>query len=142
MSNDMWDIMQQHLGYDDEEMHKFKERPQNADILEKAPAMMQKTIVAEVIASKGCNSHHKVGDKIVFDGAGNLISKLCPKRVCIHALAVLSGPIYVANELFYAGVDPNSMKLNRVSCFDVGVQCGGWGQIAMEIKVEDRDHQG
>jgi len=78
------------------------------------------------------------GDKFYFDGAGNLITKLNPKRICVHALSALSGPIYVANELFYAGIDPNEMRLNRVGCFDVGVRCGGWGRIALEVKIEDR----
>jgi hypothetical protein len=30
------------------------------------------------------------------------------------------------------------MRFNRVGCFDVGVRCGGWGHIALEIRVEDR----
>jgi hypothetical protein len=46
--------------------------------------------------------------------------------------------VYGANELFYAGVDPNELRFKRIGCFDVGVQCGGWGNIAMEIKVVDR----
>ena len=69
---------------------------------------------------------------------GFLITKLNPKRICVHALSALSGPIIVANELFYAGVDPNEMRLNRVGCFDVGIHCGGWGQIVLEVKIEDR----
>lgn len=132
------DFIKTHLGYDDEELALFLDNPKNRDILSKASALMQKTIVAEVVASHGCNSQHQTGDRFYFDGAGNLLTKLNPKRICIHALSALSGPIYVANELFYAGVDPNEMRLNRVGCFDVGVRCGGWGRIAMELKVEDR----
>jgi hypothetical protein len=30
------------------------------------------------------------------------------------------------------------MRFKRTGCFDVGVKCGGWGRIVMEIKVEDR----
>ena len=138
VSEEVWKFMQEHLGFKDDEMQLFRGNPKNAEIMSKVPALMSKTIVAEVVESHGCNSQHKVGDKIYFDGAGNLISKLSPKRICIHALSALSGPIYVANELFYADVDPNDMRLNRVGCFDVGVRCGGWGRIAMEIKVEDR----
>jgi len=133
-----WKFMQQHLGFTDEELELFRNNPRNADILAKAPDLMQKTIVAEVVDSHGCNSRHHVGDKFHFDGAGNLITKLSPKRVCVHALSALSGPIYVANELFYAGVDPNEMRLNRVGCFDVGVKCGGWGRIVLEVKMEER----
>jgi uncharacterized repeat protein (TIGR04076 family) len=133
-----WEFMQQHLGFTDEEMELFRNNPKNADIISRIPDLMSKTIIAEVIASHGCNSKHQVGDKFYFDGAGNLITKLNPKRICIHALSALSGPIYVANELFYAGIDPNEMRLTRVGCFDVGIRCGGWGHIALELKIEDR----
>ena len=53
-------------------------------------------------------------------------------------LGTFEKSIYVSNELFYAGVDPNEMRFKRTGCFDVGVKCGGWGKIVMEIKVEDR----
>lgn len=138
VNEETWKFMQQHLGYTDEELELFRSNPKNVDIMSKAPELMNKTIIAEVVASHGCASQHKVGDRFYFDGAGNLITKLNPKRICVHALSVLSGPMVVVNELFYAGVDPNEMRLNRVGCFDVGIQCGGWGHIAMEIKVEDR----
>ncbi len=134
----VWDFMQNHLSYSNEEMKTFRENPRNADVLKKAAALMDKTIVLEVVESKGCNSQHKVGDKFYFDGAGNLITKMNPERICIYALNSMASPIFAANELFYAGVDPNEMRFKRTSCFDVGVQCGGWGQIVMEIRVEDR----
>ena len=138
VNEETWKFMQQHLGYTDEELAIFRNNPKNADIMSKAPALMNKTIIAEVVASHGCASQHKVGDRFYFDGAGNLLTKLNPKRICVHALSVLSGPVLVVNELFYAGVDPNEMRLNRVGCLDVGIQCGGWGHIALEIKVEER----
>ena len=47
------------------------------------PDLMSKTIIAEVVESHGCNSQHVVGDKFYFDGAGNLPTNLCPKKVCI-----------------------------------------------------------
>lgn len=138
LDENVWRLMQEHLGYNDEEMKKFRENPRNEDVLSKAPALMNKTIIAEVVESHGCNSQHKIGDKLYFDGAGNLITKLCPKRICIYALSSIAALIFTANELFYAGVDPNEMRFKRTSCFDVGVQCGGWGRIVMELKVEDR----
>ena len=138
VSEDVWRFYQQHLGYTDEEMKKFKENPRNQDIVSKAPALMNKTIVVEVVDSHGCNSQHKVGDRFYFDGGGNLLTKLCPKRVCFGALASMGPLIYAADELFYAGVDPNEMRFKRTGCGDVGVNCGGWGHIVMEVRVEDR----
>ena len=134
----VWTFMQAHLGYNDDEMKLFRENPRNADVLSQAMALMEKTIVFEVVKSQGCNSRHVVGDKFYFDGAGNLLTKLNPKKICVYALSAMAKLIYGANELFYAGVDPNDLRFKRVGCFDVGVQCGGWGNIALEIKVVDR----
>lgn len=135
---EMWTFMQNHLGLTDEEMRTFRGNPRNADVLSKGPALLNKTIVVEVVDSHNCNSQHKSGDKFYFDGAGNLLTKLCPKRICVYALHGAAILIFAANELFYAGVDPNEMRFKRTSCFDVGVQCGGWGHIAMEVRVEER----
>ena len=111
VNEDTWKFMQKHLGYTDEELELFRSNPKNADIMSKAPDLMNKTIIAEVVASHGCNSRHQVGDKFYFDGAGNLLTKMSPKRICIHALSALSGPIYTANELFYAVVGIVSYKI-------------------------------
>jgi len=138
MNEEIWKSFQKHLGYTDEEMKKFRANPRNEDVLSKAPALMDKTIIVEVAESHGCNSQHKVGDKFYFDGAGNLITKLCPKTICVYALSSIAPLIFTSNELFYAGVDPNEMRFKRTGCFDVGVQCGGWGHIVMELRVEDR----
>jgi predicted rRNA methylase YqxC with S4 and FtsJ domains len=46
--------------------------------------------------------------------------------------------VSAGNELFHAGVDPNGMKFKRAACIDVGVQCGGWGRIVLELGVRDR----
>jgi uncharacterized repeat protein (TIGR04076 family) len=141
ISEDVWNFYQQHLGYSDEEMKKFRENPRNEDVISKASALMNKTIVVEVVDSHGCNSQHKVGDKFYFDGAGNLLTKLCPKRICFGALHSMPTSIYAAQELFYAGVDPNEMRFKRTGCVDVGVNCGGWGHIVMELRLEERKRE-
>ncbi len=133
-----WKFFQQHLGYNDEEMAIFRANPRNEEVLAKGPELMQKTIVAEVVESHGCNSQHKVGDRFVFDGAGNLLATKCPRRMCVFALHGLATPIFASNELLYAGADPDSLRFRRVGCFDIGVRCGGWGHIVMEVRVEER----
>jgi len=130
--------MQAHLGYSDEEMERFRKNPRNVDVMAKASELMDKTIIVEVVESKNCNSQHRVGDKFIFDGSGNLLTKKNPKRICIYALAELPKFIFAINELIYAGADPNKIRFRRTGCFDVGVACGGWGHITMEIKVEER----
>ena len=133
-----WKVMKDRLGYTDEEMKVFRDNKRNEDVLSKAPELVNKMIVLEVVASHGCNSQHKVGDKFFFDGAGNLLTNRCPKKICLYALNAATSLVFASNELFYAGVDPNDMRFKRAACFDVGVQCGGWGRIALELSVQDR----
>ncbi|MFW9824609.1 MAG: hypothetical protein ACFFE4_16825, partial [Candidatus Thorarchaeota archaeon] len=71
------------LGYTDEEMEIWLKNPRNQEAIQKAPALLQKTIVIEVIDSHGCSSQHKIGQKFYFDGPGNLLTNLNPKRVCV-----------------------------------------------------------
>ncbi len=139
VSEDTWRLVQKHLGYTDEEMLIFRADPRNEDALSKTMPMLAKTFVAEVVESHGCDSGHKVGDKLYFDGRGiSLLTKLGPSRICIFALHSIALAMPAVAELFYAGVDPNQMRFKRFGCPDVGIQCGGWGHIVMEIRMEDR----
>ena len=139
MNEDMWKTVQKHLGYTDEEMKIFRENPMNEERLSKGLVTLNKTIVAEVVESHGCTCGHKIGDKLYFDGQGvGLLTKHAPSRVCIYALHSITMGIFAIPELICAGVDHNKMMFNRFGCTDVGVRCGGWGHIVMDIKVEDR----
>ena len=135
----VWKIMQKRLGYSDEEMALFRTDPRNADVLSKGADLANKRIILEVVESHGCNSRHKIGDRFYFDGAGNLLTELCPKKVCAYSLSSALMMVFAANEMIYAGVDPNEIRFKRASCFDVGLQCSGWGRIVLELRVEDRD---
>jgi uncharacterized repeat protein (TIGR04076 family) len=139
MSEDKWKMMQKHLGYSDEEMKIFWTNPRNEDVLSKTGLMLNKTIVAEIIESQGCDSGHQVGDKFYFDGRGvSLLTKLGPSRICIFALHSVALAMPALAELLYAGIDPNEMRFKRFGCPDVGIKCGGWGHIVMELRVEER----
>ena len=138
MSKEALNIIKKNLGYSEEEMKTFMENSKNIEILKKTPNLVNKTIVIEVIESHGCNSQHVVGDKFYFDGFGNLLTKLSPNRICISALAAMDKLIFGANALMFADQNPNNMLFNKAGCSDVGLKCGGWGNIAMEIKVIDR----
>lgn len=138
MMEEQWKMLQDHLGYNDEEMKTFRANPMNEKVLSVLPELMNKTIILEVVESRGCNSRHLPGDKFYFDGAGNLLTKLSPKRICAYALSAVAHLIFASNELSYAGVDPNEMLFKHVSCPDVGLRCGGWGQVVMEFRIEDR----
>jgi len=135
----LWTLMQHHLGYTDEEMALFRKEPHNARVLATALQMRNKTIVFEVVESTGCNSQHKVGTRFYFTGDGNLITRMAPSRVCAFAAPVMGQVIFALQELMYAGVDPNRATFKRMGCPDVGVRCGGWGRIVLEARVVDRE---
>ncbi|MEW6586296.1 MAG: hypothetical protein AB1442_11885 [Nitrospirota bacterium] len=130
----IWRIIQKRLGYSDTEMQIFRENPRNKDVISKAAVLMNKVIVLEVVESHGCNSRHRVGDKFYFDGAGNLLTDLSPKRICVFALSNAAMMIFAVSEMIYAGVDPNTMRFKRTNCFDVGLQCGGWGAYCSSLQ--------
>jgi uncharacterized repeat protein (TIGR04076 family) len=134
-----WRYIKTHLGYNDEQMEQFKKNPQNSEFLNKAPHLMGKTVVAEVVESHGCNSRHAVGDRFYFDGFGNLLADKGPGKICLYALNAVVPQIFAVTEFLLAGADPNTMRFNRAACFDVGVQCGGFGRIVLEVKVLARD---
>lgn len=134
----VWDALQRHLGYDDDEMEVFRADPRNARILAHVPEMASKTIVFEVIESRGCNAGHVTGTRLYFSAAGTLISKMAPSKVCAFALPAMAQAIYGVQELIYAGSDPNSLCFKRGGCFDVGLRCGGWGRIVFEASVIER----
>lgn len=134
----MWKAIQERLGYSNQEMEDFMQNPRNRELVTRTQEFAGKTFVAEVVDSHGCWGEHKTGTRFCFDTAGNLIASRSPKRMCIYALTAVTPLIFAASELLYAGADPNQMRFNRTGCLDVGLKCGGWGHVVLEVKVEDR----
>lgn len=132
-------IIQKRFRYSNEEIREFGADPRNEDLLAMQAKLAEKIIVLEVVESKGCNSRHKIGDKIYFDAVGNILTELCPPRICGYALNSALLMVYAANEMLYAGMDPNTMRFKRSGCFDVGIEYGGWGRIVLELSVIGRD---
>ena len=46
--------------------------------------------------------------------------------------------VFTASEMLFAGLDPNTIRFKRAGCFDVGLECGGWGRIVLELSVTDK----
>lgn len=138
MSENYASFIKKHLGYTDEEIKVWLDNPRNQEAILKAPVLMQKTIVIKVVESHGCSSLHREGQEFYFDGPGNLLCNINPKRICIFALSQMERLIFAAQELFYAGIDPNEMRIKHGGCFDVGLKCGGWGRIIFKLEFKDR----
>ena len=131
----MWKVMQKRLGYDDSELELFRNNPRNEQVLSKLEQLQRTRFVVEVVDAHGCNSRHKKGDTFQIDGHGNLVTAAGPGRICLYALGSLTTLLHAAQELIYAGVDPNEMRFKSAGCRDIGLNCGGWGKIVMTLSA-------
>jgi uncharacterized repeat protein (TIGR04076 family) len=133
---ELWKRFQKHMGYTDEEMKIFRSDPLKVKMVTDSPQFVKSRIIAEVIESQGCHSGHKVGQKFVMDGNGQIIAKECPERMCVFAIGALQNPVNKIYERFIAHSDPKNERTEVVQCSDVGLEKGGWGKILMKVYVE------
>ena len=129
-------MLKKKLGYTDAEMDIFKSSRRNMEILSRVPGLVNKKLVLEVVESHGCNTRHAAGDRFVFDAFGNLDTRRCPDQACLFLIGSAQALVYAGIELLPAGADPNRMGFNRTGCVDVGLQCGGWGRVVVELEAE------
>ncbi len=128
------------VGYDEEQARAFRQGGHRIRHVERlAEAAPRYAIEAEVVASSHCNSGHVAGQKLVLDVDGNLITKLCPKRVCVYLVSQLAVPVALINERLSEGLEPNAFHFMRaVRCPDAGVHCLGYGEVKMRVRVVPR----
>ena len=128
------------VGYTEAEMELFQEGdPRLRQIDRLSRAAPKYSIVAEVVEAQNCNSGYQRGDTFVLDVDGNFVSKLCPPRLCVYAVAQFAIPVALINERLSEGLDPNQFHFMKVvQCPDLGVHCDGYGQARFEIKVVPR----
>lgn len=128
------------VGYESSDLEKLQEgdfRARHIRRLAKASGLF--SIEAEVVASRHCNSGHKVGDKLVLDTDGNFIAKLCPKKMCIYLISQLVVPVALINERLSEGLDANQFHfMHYVKCPDIGVDCSGYGEVTVKVEVVPR----
>jgi hypothetical protein len=131
-------IIKKRLALEGEELAAVLENPKFQRMFENVAKGPRYRLVAEVMASKGCHSGHVVGQKIVFDSAGNLMTQESPDRVCAFLMPNLTVMINAFFENLVNGRDPNEVMFTRTGCFDVGPMCGGWGHVQVEMRAEIR----
>jgi len=133
------EILKKRLCLPEREFGELEKNPRFQRLFENAIKASRYTIVAEVVSSRSCHSGHVVGQRFYFDSAGNLLTKHAPPRVCAFIFPNLVPLINVFFENLMNGRDPNEVIFNRTGCFDVGVNCGGWGHIILEVNAIPRD---
>ena len=135
----MIEIIRRRLGLDDNEFRILAENPKFQKLFDNALVASRYRLVAEVIESKGCHSGHVVGQKIIFDSTGNLLTREAPEKICAFLMPNLAVMLNAFFENLMNGRDPNEVMFNRTGCFDVGHLCGGWGHVVVEMRAEAGD---
>jgi uncharacterized repeat protein (TIGR04076 family) len=126
--------------YSERELQTFHHeghRVRHVERLSKAAPLY--SIEAEVIESHHCNSGHTKGQKFILDIDGNLITKLCPKKICVYLISQLTIPVALINERLSESLSPNDFHFMRyVRCPDAGVECLGYGEVTLKVKAIPR----
>ena len=74
-----------------------------------------------------------------MDIDGNLITKLCPKRMCVYLISQLTIPVALINERLSEPLSPNDFHFMRqVRCPDAGVECLGYGEVTLKVQAVPR----
>jgi len=130
------EIIRKRLDLEDEEWSVIEKNPKFQKLFHNAIEASRYHLVAEVIESKGCHSGHVVGQKLVFDNSGNLLTRENPDRVCAFLMPNLTLLINAFFENLMNGRDPNEVMFNTTGCFDTGPACGGWGHVVVRMTAE------
>lgn len=86
--------------------------------------------------SNGCDTGHIIGQKLIFDNSGNLLTNDNPDRICSFLMPNLTVLINGFFENVMKGRDPKEVMFNTTGCFDTGPICGGWGHVVVKINAE------
>ena len=130
------EIIRKRLDLEDEEWSIIEKNPKFQRLFENAIDASRYRLVAEVIESRGCHSGHVVGQKLIFDSSGNLLTRENPDRVCAFLMPNLTLLINAFFENLMNGRDPNEVMFNTTGCFDTGPACGGWGHVVVRMTAE------
>jgi len=134
--NQMAEIIRRRLNLEDQDWSIIEKNPKFQKLFQNVIESSKYRLVAEVIESKGCHSKHIVGQKLIFDSSGNLLTKENPDRICTFMMPNLMVLINAFFENFMNGRNPNEVMFNTTGCFDTGPACGGWGHIVLKMYAE------
>ena len=135
------EILRRRLRLDDREWMTIERNPRFQRLFENAYKASEYRLVAEVVESKGCHSGHVIGQKLIFDSSGNLLTRESPERVCSFLFPNLTVLVNAFFENLMNGRDPNEVMFNTTGCFDTGPQCGGWGHVVIKVTAVKKEAQ-
>ena len=128
--------VQERVAYTDEQLKIFKNHafPQKILQTKVIENLLRTNVIFEVVESRNCNIQHKVGDKFYFNAEGYMITNKCPNKICPFIMPFFSRMMWLIMERIYEGLDPMP-TFPFGDCDDVGVECGGMGNIRVKIKI-------
>jgi len=130
------EIIRKRLNLGDQEWSIIQKNPKYEQLFQNAIEASKYRLVAEVIESRGCHSGHVLGQKLIFDSSGNLLTRENPDRVCAFLMPNLTVLINAFFENLMNGRNPNEVMFNTTGCFDTGPSCGGWGHVVVRMGAE------
>jgi len=130
------ELIRKRLKLGDQKWAIIEKNPKFQRLFKNAVKASKYRLVAEVIASKGCHSGHVIGQRLIFDNTGNLLTKENPDRVCSFLMPNLTVLINAFFENMMNGRDPNEVMFNTAGCYDTGPMCGGWGHVVVKMTAE------
>lgn len=131
-----WESFRQAMGYTEEDLAVFRSNPNREFVMQHAGRLDAWTITAEVVESHGCAAGHQVGDRFHFSPHGTYLATQGPERPCLQMFVAVAPAVAVMQERIISGLSPEPYLFNHVGCVDVGLACGGWGQIALRLSAE------
>ena len=127
--------LQKIMGYSDEQMKSFLQNPRNQKILSRQGDIAQVNIVFEIVKAEGCIVGHKVGQKFIVAKGGALDMKNSAPFLCPFLMPPITRLTWVIQERVWEGLDPQPL-FAMGQCDDVGHDCGGFGRVVMEARIE------
>jgi uncharacterized repeat protein (TIGR04076 family) len=134
-----WERFQENLGYTDEELAIHQSNSRHVKVMEGPSKFATHEIHVEVIEASNCGAGYRPGDSFVVDGEGLLDVERSPQKLCVSAIASLKGLVDRMWQAFYH--DSDEVLHDTVTCPDVGVHRGGWGEITMRVKAVKRSNR-
>jgi len=130
MDSILRETLKAEVGITDEDLEKLS--PQAQQGLTQLIKTRPFKVVAEVTDARYCMAQLKVGQKLVFDGAGlNFQESTAPP--CIRAL----GPLMEAvNAVTFGGLEgkvPENIVAAHAECLDPGLENGGMGKVKFKV---------
>ena len=89
-----------------------------------------------MVKATNCGYKPKIGDRYVFAPGGTIITEECTWPICVWALAPMLPFFYMYYDRILAGLDPNDCYMENIKCADIGVDCGGFGEIVLKISYK------